>query len=417
VYVDGARVSPDGGVAAGRFAPAGHRAPGPATIAVFRHVEPVPATPAGRTDPVATATVTVPDARAATIVVGPSPGTGGAPAVAVHGDDRAPVRRGTARLVVRPTLAGGRVEAEVVALYGTLPVTVGRRILGPGDELAVDVLVGPGGRSGAFVRAAAEGASWALPERFSQMVPLVGGEVHTVYATGQRRPARPPVPCASTTTAPPAGAGDVSTAEADLDGDGRTERASLWSREGRWHLGAGGAVADLALPTGTDGASRLLGAADADGDGTDELFAGLGRTTWSEVLQVWSWRDCALAPLRDAATGDPLTFAVGSAARDKVGLSCAVTGEPPALLAWRAKGSEDRATFTASVTRYRWTGPNTLAADPEDTRALPREDVWTPLEAAALRCGRPPYGLVTRVGDALSPRGPAAVVTDPAFTG
>jgi hypothetical protein len=231
---------------------------------------------------------------------------------------------------------------------------------------------------------------------------------------------------------PPPGADNVSTVDADVDGDGRPERAALWSQPDgarrAWRLGVAGpgdaaVVAAVDEPSTFDPASpwtapAVLGAADADGTGGDELFVATGHSSYSQDVQIWGLRDCALVATALGGAA-PATFAVGASAREKVGVTCAYTDDSASLTTWRAVAADEPAdAFTVTTTDHTWTGPLALRADPARTRAPPARDEWTLLEAGGLRCGRPPFTLVDRAVAGSSAAEAASVVpVGPAFTG
>jgi hypothetical protein len=436
VYLDGARISPADGLGGGAFADAGPRPPGAATVEIFAHADADAvdgSPPAARADRIAEVAVALPESRSASLVIGPPAGEGPAPEVRVFDDDTAPPPPGSGRLVLRHTAATGPMDVDVVALGGDEVTFLTQSPVEPGGQLTVDVPVGAPDGTAVQVRAQTADALFALPELFSETLTVGSGQVHTAYVSPRRWPRHSPASCGPTGTIPPAGAENVSTADADLDGDGHRERAVLWSQVdgsvrtwgvGATGLGAGGVVARVDAPSTFDPASpwtapALLGAADADGDGADELFLAVDHGGYTENVQVWGLRSCALAAVTLAGTTGGASFPVGASARDKAGVTCAYTGPGASLTTWKATADDDADAFSITTTDHHWADPQTLEPGAVMTWTRPATDEWTLLQSSGLRCGRPPYTLLPRVRAAAGASSAPAVAIPltPSFTG
>jgi hypothetical protein len=352
--------------------------------------------------------------QASTVLRPPADPAASAPAG--PGSDHAPAP-GASRLSLRSADGMGPIDVEVTALIDGAYVFLAQERLDPGGQLDVDVpatIVGNGVHVRGQVPGAA-GSAVAVPELFAGTVLVEPGRIHHLHPVPRPRPPRrPEVSC------PPAPGGrpgpDHAATDADLDGDGDGERVVLApTGERAWQisatgLGPGGAIARLELPVGAE--PRLIGAADADGDGTDELFAVTGRDASTEQVQLLGLRDCALAPVHLDGTG-PATFPIGASARHKAGLTCAYGPAGATLSTWRATSDEQRTTFTFTLTDHTWAGPAHLVTGGSATWRRTASDEWALLQASSLRCGLPPHLLVQQHTGVP----PAPVVAEPSLTG
>lgn len=331
---------------------------------------------------------------------------------------------GAGRLVLRLDAAGPAMDVEVITLTGDQHRFLARRALEAGGELAVDV---PGGTA-VHVRAQAKDSLFALPQLIEQDVDADAGEVRTLWVTPRPPPRRPATTCpASDDASPPPGARTAGSLDADVDGDGDAEPVRLWSRDdgGRttWWLGAsglgpGGARSALDVADAAD--PELLGAADADGRGADELLVAVGHGPSTRQVQVWALAGCALEPAHLAGEAAPATFAVGASSRDKSGVVCTHADATSVLTTWRAVADDTASTFTVTTADLTWVASLTLRSGPTTTWTRPASDDWTLLQAAGLRCGRPPYTLTDAAPGGSGPgaaRPPGALDAPPAFTG
>ncbi len=159
-----------------------------------------------------------------------------------------------------------------------------------------------------------------------------------------------PCPIARAPGLPP-GVGCVSNARGDLDGDGRQDRFVVYGRldaqrlptawEASALLGSGAAVAPVAIPTGSavEGQSdvypRVVGAADADGDGRAEAFVKLTGIVYhiavSHIAAIFDLTDGAIHQVEVRGEG-PFHFFTGGTSRRGQGAVCASVDGRPVLL-------------------------------------------------------------------------------------
>ena len=151
------------------------------------------------------------------------------------------------------------------------------------------------------------------------------------------------LPCpASADDALPAGTGCVSEAVADLDGDGTPDRFLLFAElnadgtPARWRalavLSSRGTTPAVPVPTGQGVASiypRVIGAADANGDGRAEVFVKLSAILYhvggQQIEGVFGIAGAASARSR-LAGGGRFTFRAGGISRYGDGALCTTQG-------------------------------------------------------------------------------------------
>lgn len=172
---------------------------------------------------------------------------------------------------------------------------------------------------------------------------------------------------ATTTTAPAceaidpgAGEPDQMDATADVDGDGQRDQVQTYRLSGeepgtRFTLQVGlaaGGGASLELPGDGVTTVAVLGGADVDGDGDDEIWARTGAGASATILGLFAFEDCALAPVTFAAGGN-VEFPVGGSVGTTAGLECSSIVDPEAhLVAYSASNvSEDE--YEVTATKYR----------------------------------------------------------------
>ena len=155
----------------------------------------------------------------------------------------------------------------------------------------------------------------------------------------------------STTTAPacdtapdPAGGISQSTSDADVDGDGRADEVRLFLvGDSEWHLHvtlAATGTADVTLTVLGSESVAVLGGADVDGDGADEIWASIGAGASATIIGLARFADCALTQVTFAG-GRPAEFPIGGSVGTASGLEC-VTDDPSGV---------DVIAYTASNTR------------------------------------------------------------------
>jgi hypothetical protein len=151
----------------------------------------------------------------------------------------------------------------------------------------------------------------------------------------------PPVTTASPAcpAAPPLapGAADLTSAGADVDGDGLADLVSTYvvPAEGRWHVriefGVGGSADATIADSGMVAPARPLGGHDVDGDGTDEVFLTVGSGASAVLVGLYDVAGCALA--RVTAGPEPAVFPIGATVGNVSGLSCDGVGDLDRLFA------------------------------------------------------------------------------------
>jgi hypothetical protein len=157
------------------------------------------------------------------------------------------------------------------------------------------------------------------------------------------------LPCpVSDDPAVPPGSGCVSEARADLDGDGTADRFLLFASLNAddtpraWGavavLGAGGATGVVAVPTGQGVATvypRVIGAADANGDGRAEIFVKLSAILYhvggEQIEGIFGVAGGRLQPVT-VAGGGRFLFRAGGISRYGDGALCAERGGRSVLL-------------------------------------------------------------------------------------
>lgn len=168
--------------------------------------------------------------------------------------------------------------------------------------------------------------------------------------------------------APEANATDVTSARADVNGDGRTDTVKVY-RDGppdqiaSWHLRAelgGGGGADLVL-SGVDpgpAAVALVGPARVNGDASEEIWLRVGSGASTTLLGLFVFRACQL----EAATlgGLQAVFPVGGSVRFRSGVECTDAG----LAVYEAEG-EGSPAYTGTTTVHRLNGATLTAGDGE----------------------------------------------------
>jgi len=201
------------------------------------------------------------------------------------------------------------------------------------------------------------------------------------FDNGERCPVTPSV------DGVPAGAGCVTTAEGDLDGNGTTDRflvyAKLNSRghPDTWWVRAdlGGTLTpELEIPHGAaaggvgDIYPRAVGAADANGDGRDELIVKLAAILYhvagQRILGMFDVADRRIQPV-ELPNGKPLTFVTGGIASLGQGATCLPNADPPAFVITRAQ-KEFPSHWELTKFRYTWDG-NRLVGPTTSSKRLP----------------------------------------------
>ncbi|MEX2294033.1 MAG: hypothetical protein WD691_09630 [Acidimicrobiales bacterium] len=175
-----------------------------------------------------------------------------------------------------------------------------------------------------------------------------GGDGESVTTTSQA----PPTTSTSTTAlasacdtaAKPSGAASQSKFDADVDGDGRADEVRLLLvGDSDWHLHvtlAAVGTADVALAVLGSEAVSILGGADVDGDGAQEIWARTGAGASATIIGLVRFADCSLTQVT-FSNGNPAEFPIGGSVGTASGLECAAGADHPDLTAYTATSSGD----------------------------------------------------------------------------
>lgn len=124
---------------------------------------------------------------------------------------------------------------------------------------------------------------------------------------------------------PPEGATDVRDAVADLDGDGDDDQVQSYRvGEAEWHVRASlarGGGADVEVTASNGSFVRVLGGADVDRDGADELWAQTGQGASATILGIVRLIGCDLVRVT-AGGGEPAELPVGGSVGTASGVEC-----------------------------------------------------------------------------------------------
>ncbi len=126
----------------------------------------------------------------------------------------------------------------------------------------------------------------------------------------------------------PADAQEVTSLDGDLDGDGTADELDSYRLGEEWHLQvalAGDGGADLVIPS-FGSTVGVLGGADVDGDGTDELWARTGSGASATIIGLVRLVDCDLVRV-SFADGQPADLPVGGSVGTTSGVECAVADD------------------------------------------------------------------------------------------
>ncbi|MEO7429298.1 MAG: hypothetical protein ABIY48_07930 [Acidimicrobiales bacterium] len=182
-----------------------------------------------------------------------------------------------------------------------------------------------------------------------------GGRDHTTTTTSttHRRTTTSTTTSSSSTTSRaacdrvtvPAGATDTNEATGDVDGDRRRDTLRSY-RVGaaEWHLQVSlvaGGGADVVVTTYPDDTVAVLGGADVDGDGADEVWARTGSGASATILGLARFEHCALTRVTFGG-GGAAELPVGGSVGTASGLACQAHLDPTAdLSAYTATNTGD----------------------------------------------------------------------------
>lgn len=144
----------------------------------------------------------------------------------------------------------------------------------------------------------------------------------------------------------PDGSTSLSETEADVDGDGDPDTVSSHLVDDEvWHLQVAltaGGSANLALSVLGSESVAVLGGADVDGDGPEEIWATTGAGASATIIGLARFADCSLTQVTFEA-GTPAEFPIGGSVGTASGLECAASpgGDDPDLTAYTATNTGD----------------------------------------------------------------------------
>jgi hypothetical protein len=166
----------------------------------------------------------------------------------------------------------------------------------------------------------------------------------------------------------PAESGCVSAVTGDLDGDHVGDLLIVFAgldrsrRPGSWRaraITAAGGRADLTLVDGPSAAQRFLrtsGAADADGDGREEIFVNADRGASTQFLEILALDGGRLVAIEEHGRGR-LRIAVGGSVTHGDGGECRdVDGDGRPELVLASATTNDGRIYTIEERVYRWSG-------------------------------------------------------------
>jgi hypothetical protein len=157
-------------------------------------------------------------------------------------------------------------------------------------------------------------------------------------------------PCAA--VAVPADASGMTELEAEVDGDGQPDVLRTFLVGDVWHLQvqvAAGGGAELDLATADAGGVGLVGGADVDGDGRDEIWARVGSGASATILGLARYDACAL--VRVAIAGAPAELPVGGSVGSAAGIECRSPGVDADLSVFSAM-HRDESQYDVTATEY-----------------------------------------------------------------
>lgn len=188
----------------------------------------------------------------------------------------------------------------------------------------------------------------------------------------------PIAPAACPTLEVPDEATDLTEAEADVDGDAAADGLRSYRTGDEWHLAvdlAAGGGADTVVVTFDEIGVSVLGGADVDGDGADEVWARTGAGASATILGLARLVDCQL--VRVTFAGDqPAELPVGGSVGTTTGLHCEAQLDPAAdLTAYTATNTGDT-TYDVTATEYALEGTTLVAGATQTSPATVGDDLF-----------------------------------------
>lgn len=199
----------------------------------------------------------------------------------------------------------------------------------------------------------------------------------------------------TTTTQPPAcgavavppGAEELTEVPGDADGDGADDTLRTYRVGEEWHLQvelAADGGADLPLPS-FGGAVGIIGGADVDGDGTDELWARTGSGASATIVGLARLVGCELVRVT-FASGELAELPIGGSVGTTSGLECRDAPDDPADLIGYTATLADGTTYEVAAVRFALEGTS-LVEQGTDTSTVDALDGDAFLPVTSFRCG------------------------------
>jgi hypothetical protein len=176
----------------------------------------------------------------------------------------------------------------------------------------------------------------------------------------------------------PAGATDVTTATGDVDGDGENDTLHSYVLADESHLQVSLAVgggSDLAITTFSTPAVEVLGGADVDGDGADEVWARTGFGASATIVGLARFRGCELVRVTFAG-GEPVELAVGGSVGLASGVECGTQTDPSADLTTFSATNMESDRYEITATEYALEGTTLVQKAVWATHAAPGDDAF-----------------------------------------
>lgn len=184
----------------------------------------------------------------------------------------------------------------------------------------------------------------------------------------------------------PRDASDVEEGAGDVDGDGQADELRSYQTSDGWHLHVAltsGGAADLATGVTDTATFGVLGGADVDRDGADEVWARTGAGASAVIVGLARLDGCSLTRVA-FGSGDAAEFPAGGSVGTAAGLDCAASDPTAHLTSYTATNTSD-STYDVTIVEHRLDG-NVLR---EISRRTETTEVGSDLfaRATAFRCG------------------------------
>jgi hypothetical protein len=220
---------------------------------------------------------------------------------------------------------------------------------------------------------ATERASTTSTEAMTTTAPSAGDPTTTV-------PACPDVEI-------PADATDLVEVGADVDGDSQVDALRSYRLGEGWHLQVelhGGGGADLAMDTLGGAGVEVLGGADVDGDGADEVWARTGSGASATIVGSARFTGCTLVRVTLPA-GEPADFPVGGSVGTAAGLGCEAAADPAGHLSTYTATNTGERDYSIQVVEHVLEGTVLRELGRRTEQATIGDDLF--VRATTFRCG------------------------------